>query len=84
MSTEFTDAITGDWGGKPFVDMQKGWKYILDQYPEVMRFSAYLYSHLLKTPHHRLMLIAQWLQGRVGVDMLSSTLFLTSQEYEAH
>ncbi|KZT11901.1 alpha/beta-hydrolase [Laetiporus sulphureus 93-53] len=32
---EFTDAISEDWGGKPFVDMQKGWKYILDNYPEI-------------------------------------------------
>ncbi|THV03894.1 alpha/beta-hydrolase [Dendrothele bispora CBS 962.96] len=30
-----TDAITGDWGGKPFVDMQKGWKFALDKYPEI-------------------------------------------------
>ncbi|KAJ3715402.1 Alpha/Beta hydrolase protein [Lentinula raphanica] len=30
----FTDAIAGDWGGKPFVDLQKGWKYVLDNYPE--------------------------------------------------
>ena len=33
--TELTDAIAEDWGGKPFVDMQKGWKYALDLYPEV-------------------------------------------------
>ncbi|KAF5372283.1 hypothetical protein D9757_009637 [Collybiopsis confluens] len=32
---ELTDGITGDWGGKPFVDLQKGWKYILNNYPEV-------------------------------------------------
>ncbi|KAF8627426.1 hypothetical protein AX17_006241 [Amanita inopinata Kibby_2008] len=32
---EFTDAIAEDWGGKPFVDMQKGWDYILHHYPEV-------------------------------------------------
>lgn len=32
---EFTDAITGDWGGKPFVDLRKGWSYILDKYPEI-------------------------------------------------
>ncbi|KAJ8507119.1 hypothetical protein ONZ45_g10479 [Pleurotus djamor] len=32
---EFTDAIAEDWGGKPFVDMQKGWKYVLEEYPEV-------------------------------------------------
>ncbi|KAG8808736.1 hypothetical protein FRC19_005695 [Serendipita sp. 401] len=31
----FTDAITEDWGGKPFVDLQLGWKYILDAYPEI-------------------------------------------------
>ncbi|KAG6842004.1 hypothetical protein C0991_004495 [Blastosporella zonata] len=32
---EFTDAIAEDWGGKPFVDMQKGWKYALEAYPEI-------------------------------------------------
>ncbi|KAF7422399.1 hypothetical protein PC9H_010555 [Pleurotus ostreatus] len=32
---EFTDAIAEDWGGKPFVDMQAGWKYILEQVPEI-------------------------------------------------
>ncbi|GLB38400.1 putative prolyl oligopeptidase family protein [Lyophyllum shimeji] len=32
---EFTDAIAEDWGGKPFVDMQKGWKYALNAYPEI-------------------------------------------------
>jgi len=32
---DFTDAITKDWGGKPFVDLQKGWKYALDKYPEI-------------------------------------------------
>ena len=31
---ELTDAIAEDWGGKPFVDMQKGWKYALAKYPE--------------------------------------------------
>ncbi|KAE9383182.1 alpha/beta-hydrolase [Gymnopus androsaceus JB14] len=31
----FTDAISGDWGGKPFVDLQKGWKHVLDTYPEI-------------------------------------------------
>ncbi|EIW81008.1 alpha beta-hydrolase [Coniophora puteana RWD-64-598 SS2] len=30
-----TDAITGDWGGKPFVDLRKGWQYILDNYPQI-------------------------------------------------
>ncbi|KAH8113489.1 alpha/beta-hydrolase [Phellopilus nigrolimitatus] len=32
---EFTDAITEDWGGKPFVDLRKGWKHVLDTYPEI-------------------------------------------------
>ena len=24
-----------DWGGKPFVDMKKGWDYVLERYPEI-------------------------------------------------
>lgn len=32
---EFTDAIAEDWGGKPFVDLQEGWKYALNAYPEI-------------------------------------------------
>ncbi|OBZ71378.1 Dipeptidyl-peptidase 5 [Grifola frondosa] len=32
---ELTDAIAEDWGGNPFVDLQKGWKYILQEYPEI-------------------------------------------------
>ncbi|CCM03548.1 uncharacterized protein FIBRA_05684 [Fibroporia radiculosa] len=32
---EFTDAISGDWGGRPFEDMQKGWAYVLKNYPEI-------------------------------------------------
>ena len=35
VSTELTDAIRKDWGGKPFVDMIKGWKHVLHDYPEV-------------------------------------------------
>ncbi|EGN98331.1 hypothetical protein SERLA73DRAFT_91651 [Serpula lacrymans var. lacrymans S7.3] len=31
----FTDAISENWGGKPFVDLRKGWQYVLDNYPEV-------------------------------------------------
>ncbi|WP_223669021.1 S9 family peptidase [Kangiella shandongensis] len=29
---EFTDSITGDWGGKPFEDLQKGMAYIDETY----------------------------------------------------
>ncbi|PCH40235.1 alpha/beta-hydrolase [Wolfiporia cocos MD-104 SS10] len=31
----FTDAISEDWGGAPFVDMQKGWKHVLEHFPEI-------------------------------------------------
>jgi len=31
----FTDAIAGDWGGRPFIDLQKGWAYALEHYPEI-------------------------------------------------
>ncbi len=30
---EFTDSISGDWGGKPLVDLQKGLVAALDRYP---------------------------------------------------
>ncbi|MFQ5741124.1 MAG: S9 family peptidase [Acidobacteriota bacterium] len=29
----FTDAISGDWGGKPLIDLQKGLQAALDRYP---------------------------------------------------
>ena len=29
---DFTDAISGDWGDKPLVDLQKGWEYALGEY----------------------------------------------------
>ncbi|KAJ7147076.1 Alpha/Beta hydrolase protein [Mycena crocata] len=32
---EFTDGIAEDWGGKPFVDLIAGWKYVLDSYPQI-------------------------------------------------
>ena len=28
----FTDSISGDWGGKPLEDLQKGWKHALAKY----------------------------------------------------
>src|SRR5690606_5002229 len=28
----FTDSISGDWGGKPLVDLQKGWAAALAKY----------------------------------------------------
>lgn len=28
----FTDSISGDWGGKPLVDLQKGWAYVLENF----------------------------------------------------
>ena len=35
--TEFTNDISGDWGGKPFIDLINGWKYALNQHPEVIK-----------------------------------------------
>jgi len=35
LHTDFTDAIAGDWGGRPFVDLRNGWQHALDKYPEV-------------------------------------------------
>lgn len=29
---DFTDSISGDWGGKPLTDLKKGWSYALDKY----------------------------------------------------
>jgi dipeptidyl aminopeptidase/acylaminoacyl peptidase len=29
---DFTDSISGDWGGKPLEDLQKGWKAALEKY----------------------------------------------------
>ncbi len=29
---EFTDSISGDWGGKPYIDLERGLDYLLDQY----------------------------------------------------
>jgi dipeptidyl aminopeptidase/acylaminoacyl peptidase len=29
---KFTDSISGDWGGKPLVDLQKGWTHALANY----------------------------------------------------
>jgi dipeptidyl aminopeptidase/acylaminoacyl peptidase len=29
----FTDSITGDWGGKPLVDLQRGWAAAQQRYP---------------------------------------------------
>jgi len=35
LSTVFTDAIAGDWGGKPFDDLRHGWQHVLKNHPEV-------------------------------------------------
>jgi dipeptidyl aminopeptidase/acylaminoacyl peptidase len=39
VSPDFTDAITGDWGGRPFDDLIEGWKNVLAFYPEVNAIS---------------------------------------------
>ncbi|KZV95473.1 alpha/beta-hydrolase [Exidia glandulosa HHB12029] len=32
---DFTDAISGDWGGRPFEDLRKGWAYVKEHYPQI-------------------------------------------------
>jgi hypothetical protein len=32
---EFVDAVAGDWGGAPFVDMRAGWAHVCSLYPEI-------------------------------------------------
>lgn len=34
---KFTDAITGDWGGAPYIDLMKGVDYVLAQYSFIDR-----------------------------------------------
>jgi dipeptidyl aminopeptidase/acylaminoacyl peptidase len=34
---KFTDSITGDWGGKPYIDLMKGLDYVEKTYPFVDR-----------------------------------------------
>jgi len=68
---ESTNAIKEDWGGKPFVDMIRRWKYALEKYPEVCGdISIGLLSSLIYG--FRLILIELWLRARVGEGMLSS------------
>lgn len=33
--SDFTDAISGDWGGRPFEDLRKGWAHIKHHWPQV-------------------------------------------------
>ncbi|KAH0832030.1 Alpha/Beta hydrolase protein [Lanmaoa asiatica] len=32
---ELTEGIKEDWGGKPFVDLVNGWRYVLENYPQI-------------------------------------------------
>ncbi|EJD50500.1 alpha/beta-hydrolase [Auricularia subglabra TFB-10046 SS5] len=32
---DFVDAISGDWGGRPFEDLRKGWAYVKENYPQI-------------------------------------------------
>lgn len=72
MDKEFTDAIAGDWGGKPFVDLVHGWKHALQIYPEVRSMGDENESEMLMVVF-RSMLIGPLLLVQVGVDMPSST-----------
>ena len=71
-ATEFTDGISGDWGGKPFIDLLNGWKYALNQHPEVKVYRR-LFCSQLDDAICRLIQREQLPQVLAGVDMLSST-----------
>jgi len=45
-TSAFTDSITEDWGGRPFIDLKLGWKFALQTYPEVMK-NLHLFPDLI-------------------------------------
>jgi dipeptidyl aminopeptidase/acylaminoacyl peptidase len=49
-ASEFAESIVGDWGGKPFVDMVQGFKYVLESYPQVSPHLFSLHVQLLTSP----------------------------------
>ena len=77
-NSEFTDAIAQDWGGAPFVDMQNGWKYALEHFPEVIACSSPLVTTLTCFPMLRSIPTVPLRQEPVGADMLSSEAFFLS------
>lgn len=44
---DLTEGIKEDWGGKPFVDLRNGWKYVLENYPQVTGIGAPVLDVLL-------------------------------------
>jgi dipeptidyl aminopeptidase/acylaminoacyl peptidase len=45
---KFTDAITKDWGGAPFVDLRKGFAHVLKTFPEVSKYSVFRPTAVLR------------------------------------
>ena len=50
----FTDSISGDWGGKPLEDLQKGLAAALERYPVARRRSRLRARRLLRRLHGQL------------------------------
>src|SRR2546423_11611265 len=57
---KFTDSISGDWGGKPYVDLMKGLDYVDKTYPFIDKnreaalgasYGGYMGEWLLGHPH---------------------------------
>ena len=72
---ELTDSIAEDWGGKPFVDLKKGWEYFLDQYPQVRGPTVSLCFYKFTNKFVR-SIESDWvLQVQATADTLSSTCF---------
>ena len=73
-----TEGIKEDWGGKPFVDLRNGWKYVLENYPQVAGIGTSILDVLL-TLSTRLTLTAQSLLARAMEVTPSSRLYLNLQ-----
>lgn len=70
---DLTEGIKEDWGGKPFVDLKNGWKYVLENYPQVTCIGTPLPEALL-TLSTRSTLSAQLLLARATEVTQSSRL----------
>ena len=67
------EGIKEDWGGKPFVDLMNGWKYVLENYPQVTCIRT-LFPDMLLTVSARSTLTARSLLARATEGTLSSRL----------
>src|SRR5256884_9665756 len=58
---KFTDSISGDWGGKPYVDLMKGLDYVEKTYPFIDKnreaalgasYGGYNWKRMLRRTHN--------------------------------